>query len=216
MPTTLRKRLTISGICDSTCLKKLKELLSQDFTLDFHESIPSHMAFKGSLSSPDLSRDVHLEIFTNERCEIKASPEIASDFPIACSKVEAALKEAVDIVSRGNSIRAMRAGRILEYLRDLSTPHEVNRMVIVTLCDIVLDLLITEKLAKFTTRRHDLEHESIGAKIGMLKQRIPVYKEQAMRDIRNLRNKVAHGGATTALTEAEFAKNATEDIFDTF
>jgi len=174
------------------------------------------MAFKGSLSSPDLSREVHLEIFTNERCEIKASPEIASDFPIACSKVEVALKEAVDIVSRGNSIRVMRAGRILEYLRDLSTPHEVNRMVIVTLCDIVLDLLITEKLAKFTTRRQDLEHESIGAKIGMLKQRIPVYKEQAMRDIRNLRNKVAHGGATTALTEAEFAKNATEDIFDTF
>lgn len=141
MPTTLRKRLTISGICDSTCLKKLKELLSQDFTLDFHESIPNHMAFKGSLSSPDLSREVHLEIFTNERCEIKASPEITSDFPNACSKVEAALKEAVDIVSQGNSIRAMRAGRILAYLRDLSTQHEVNRMVIVTLCDIVLDLL---------------------------------------------------------------------------
>lgn len=216
MPTTLRKELRMPGICDSPYLRKLEKLLSQDFTLDLPESIPSHIAFKCSLSSPNLSREVHVEIFTNDRCNIKASPDIAADFPTVYSKVQTALKEAVVIVSRENSIRAMRARRILEYLGGLSTQDEVNRMVIVTLCDIILDLLVTEKLSRFTRRRQDLENESVGAKISMLRQNIPVYGEQAMRDIRTLRNKVAHGGATTALDEADFANNATKDIFNMF
>lgn len=216
MSSLLRRQLTITGISDPTCLNKLKELLSQDFALTSQESLPPHMIFKGGLSAPHLAREVHLEIFTNERCEIKASHEIANDFRDTCSKMEITLKEAVDIVTRGTSLRAMRAGRILEYLRNLSTQDEVHRMVIVTLCDIVLDLLVTEKLSKFTRRRQDLESESTGAKIGMLKRRIPLYREQAIRDIRDLRNKVAHGGASTAEEEAAFAQNSTIDIFEKF
>ena len=216
MPLPLRKQLTMSGIDSPTCLKKLKELLRQMFALNIHQSLPDHITFKGELSSPDWIREVHLEIFTNERCEIKASPELANRFADICAKIETALGESIDIVSQGTSVRAMRAGRILEFVGNLSTHNEVNRMVVVTLCDIVLDLLVTEKLARFTRRRQDLENESIGAKIGMLKRHVPVYREQAMRDIRDLRNKVAHGAATTPLEEANFAKDTTEDIYNTF
>ena len=217
MSSPLRRQCKITGVNDSMCVSKLKELLGQGFSLVSQEPPPRNMIFKCELSAPNLAREVHLEIFTNERCEIKASRDIANNFQDVCSKIETALKEAVNIVSRGTSMRAMRAGRILEYLRNLSTQDEVNRMVIVTLCDVVLDLIVTEKLSTFRHRRQDLENESIGAKIGMLKQHIPVYREQAMRDIRDLRNKVVHGGASTAEEEeAIFAQNATVDIFERF
>jgi len=176
------------------------------------------MAFKASLSSPDLARDLHLEVFTNDRCEIKASREVASDFEAFSSEVETALCEAIEIVSRGTSVRAMRAGGILDNMRTLSTQDEVERMIIVTLCDIIIDLLVTEKLSRHTHKRQDLENESVGAKISMLRNqyRVPVYKHETMRDIRTMRNKIAHGGATPPLEEANFALDSTIDIFETF
>ena len=130
MPLPLRKQLTMSGINAPTCLKKLKELLGQMFTLNLHQSLPDHMALKGELSSPEWTHEVDLEIFTNERCEIKVSPKLANRFVGICAKIETAFEESIEVVSRGTSVRAMRAGRILEFLRSLSTHNEVNKIVV--------------------------------------------------------------------------------------
>jgi hypothetical protein len=101
-------------------------------------------------------------------------------------------------------------------VRELPENMGVQRMVIVTLCDIILDLLVTEKLSRFTHKRQDLDNESIGAKHEMLESKIQVYRPKDIRDIRDLRNKVAHGGDATVADEARFAKKATIDIFKTF
>lgn len=216
MSSPLREQLTVAGINDFVCLRKLQTLLTYHFALDVDRSLPSHMAFKTSLTSPSLTREIHIEIFTNERVDIKASREVARSFHDVCSTIKTALQEAVDILSRGTSVRAIRAGRILEYMRNISFDEEVGRMVIVTLCDIILDLLVTEKLSRFITRRRDLENESVAVKVGMLKQKVPVYKSKEICDIRTLRNRVAHGGASIAREEAIFARDTTIDIFELF
>lgn len=216
MNPSLRKQLNVPGICDPACLKKLETLLSQDFAVHVDKNIPSHMRFKARLKLTGLAREVHVEIFSNENVEIKASPEVQVSFKDTYLKVEKLLKEAVNILSRTDTLRVKRAERIMEYMRNISVEHDVERMVIVTLCDIILDLLVTEKLSRFTHKRPHLENESIGVKLGMLEKRIPVYKPKAIRDIRDLRNKVAHGGASTAKEEAVFAQNTTLDIFELF
>ena len=216
MSATLTEQINVPGICDSLCLKKLQALLSQRFAIERQAGLPSHMKFKAILERTGLPREVHLEIFTNENTNIKASPELRNIFVGICSEMEGILKEAVSILSREDTIRVKRAGRIMSYMQDVSVDDEVERMVIVTLCDIILDLLVTEKLSHFTRKRQDLENESVGAKLGMLEDRIPVYKPKAIRNIRDLRNKVAHGGASTAKDEALFAKNTTIGIFEAF
>ena len=214
--TLLRKPLTMDGITNSACLEKLQKLLSYGFAMEVDSSLPNHIAFKVGLKSPSLTRMVHIEIFTNDKVEIKASQEVASSFSSVCSRIEAMLNEAVDILSRQTSVRAMRARRILEYMTKIPHEDEIGRMIIVTLCDIILDLLVTEKLSRFTSKRAILENESVGAKISMLAQKIPVYKSKEIRDIRMLRNKVAHGGSATAEEEAVFARDETIDIFGKF
>jgi len=220
MSSTLSKQITVPGICDPDCLKKFKTLLSQQFTVYLYEDVPSHMTCKAKLERIGSPKEVHVEIFTNENTNIKASPEVRTLFGAICSEVESILKEAVSILSRQDTraVRVNRAGRIMEYMRNISVENEVERMVVVTLCDIILDLLVTEKLSHFTHRRQDLEDERVGAKLGMLEKqfKIPVYKPKAIRDIRELRNKVAHGGASTAIEEGTFAKNTTIDIFKLF
>lgn len=206
------------GICDPVCLRKVKTLLSQCFTVHVENDVPDHIAFKARLGRTGLPRELHIEIFVNENTGITASPEVQSFFHEICLETENILKEAVDIISRQDTIRVNRAERILEYLRNLSVDKEIERMVIVTLCDIILDLLVTEKLSHFTHRRQDLENESIGVKLEMLESqhKIPVYRPKTIRDIRILRNKIAHGGAPTARAEAVFARDTTIDIFELF
>jgi len=216
MSQALRKEWMIGRISDSSCLDKLQKLLAEEFTSDMAKSIPKHMIFKSKLRKATLTREIHIEAFTNEKVVVSASGEIKENFESVCAKIEAILNESVDIVSRRNTVRTSRAKRILKYARSLSSGEEVERMVIVTLCDIILDLLVTEKLSKFTNRREDLENESVGAKLGILRQRIPIYRPKEISDIRMLRNKVAHGGSPTAENEAEYALETTLDIFEKF
>ncbi len=216
MNPALSEQINVPGICETTCLKKFKVLLSQSFTVEEEEEIPAHMRFKARLRRTGLPREAHIEIFSNENTEIKASPEIKKYFQSVCSEVEMILNEAVDLLSGQDTVRVSRAERIKEYMESIPVENEVERMVIVTLCDVILDLLVTEKLSRFTTRRNDLEHESVKAKLGMLEKRIPVYKPKAIRDIRDLRNRVAHGGISPARAEATFAMNTTIEIFELF
>ena len=218
MSATLTEQISVPGICDSLCLKKLQTLLSQQFAIERQADLPSHMKFKAKLERTGLPKEVHLEIFTNENTSIKASPEVKTFFQDVCSEIKSILKESVNILSREDTVRVKRAERILKYMRNISVQNEVERMVIVTLCDIILDLLVTEKLSHFTTKRQHLEHESVGAKLGMLEKqfKIPIYRPKAVRDIRELRNRVAHGGASPVIEEATFAKEATIDIFELF
>jgi len=218
MSATLRKQITVPNICDSACVKKLKTLLSQYFTMREEANPPSNMSLKARLGRLGISREVHLELYTNNNVEIKASAEVRTSFTSICGELETILKEATNILSSQNVFRVMRAGRINDYMKSISVDPEIDRMVIVTLCDIILDLLVSEKLSQFTHDRKELEDESVGAKLALLekKYKTPVYRPKAIRDVRELRNKIVHGGSSIAKQEAEFARDATIDIFSLF
>lgn len=214
----LSKQINVPGICDVACLKKLEFLLGKSFSMTKDSSVPSHMRFKAQLSRVGVPREVHIEVFANSNTVIKASPEVRPLFNEIYDEIEVMLKESVNFLSKQDNVRTNRARRIKEYMESFSVEDEVQRIVIVTLCDVILDLIVTEKLSRFTSRPESLENDSVGAKLGMLEKqfKIPLYKPKAIRDIRELRNKVAHGGATTARDEAAFAKEATLDIFELF
>lgn len=218
MSSTLRMQINVPGICDPVCLKKLKALLSQYFNVEADDNIAEHMSFKARINRTGLPKDIHIEIFVNENVEFKASPEVKDLFQKVCSEIKSILTEAVNLLSRQDTVRVNRARRIMEYMRTVSVENEIERMVVVTLCDIVLDLLVTEKLSHFAHKRQDLDNESVGAKLGMLQNqyKIPIYRPKAIRDIRELRNRVAHGGTSPVTDEATFAQDATTEIFELF
>lgn len=217
MSRPLRKGFRIPGISDAFCLQKTKQLLQQEYTLLETGEIPSHMILKGRIFTPGISHPIHLEVFTNENVELIASPDIGADtFKALSSRIERLLEQSVDILSRRNTIRVIRARKILEYIQGLSVNNDVERMIIVSLCDIVLDLLVTEKLSQFTSERRILENASVPVKIRALEENIPVYRSRDICNIRVLRNKVAHGGTPTNKEEADWAFKTALDTFEKF
>lgn len=211
-----RLQIQTPGICDDACIKKLKDLLAQVYTLTEIQNPPDHIKLKAELRKVGLPREVHLEVFVNSNAAITASPEVAS-FPQISTEIQGILGEAVKIVNRTNSIRVARARRVKEYIAGLSVDDEIQRMVIVALCDIVLDLMVTERLSGFTRNNADLENDSVGSKIGLLEGRynVRVYKSKVIRDVRELRNKIAHGGTAPAIADAVCSRDETFDIFNT-
>jgi hypothetical protein len=212
-----RLQIRTPGICDDTCIKKLKVLLAQVYTLTEVPNPPNHIRFKSELRKVGLPREVHLEVFSNSNVTLTSSPEVAPLFPQISTEIDGILREAVTIVSGRDSIRAARARRIKDYVSTLSVDDEIQRMAIVTLCDVILDLMVTEKLSYFTGRRDELENESVGAKISLLERQhhVQLYKSRTIRDVRELRNKIAHGGASPAREEVVYSRDETFDIFST-
>lgn len=218
MSTTLRKQVAIPNICDTDCLKKFENLISQKFAVQKDSNLPAHIKFKAKLHRIGLTKEVHIEVYANNNVEIKTSPGMQPLFNAIYAEIECILKEASTKLSEQNVVRVNRAKEILLYTRTISVDNEVGRMTIVVLCDIILDLIVTEKLSQFTGTRQDLENESVGAKISLLenKYKITLYRPKSIRDVRDLRNKIAHGGAPTSRDDATFARDATCDIFALF
>jgi hypothetical protein len=212
-----RRQIQTPGICKDICLKKLKFLLNQDYTMTEIANPPNHIRFKADLRKIDLPREVHLEVFANSNVVFTSSPELDPLFAQISANIELILRESLSIVSSRTTVRVARARRIKDYVDGLSVDDEIQRMVIVALCDIILDLIVTEKLFSFTTRREDLENESVGAKISQLERQhhVKLYKPKEIRDIRELRNKIAHGGTSPAREEAIYSREETSDIFNT-
>jgi hypothetical protein len=218
MSSLLRKQINMPNICDLDCLKKFEYLLSQKFVMQKENSLPENMKFKAKLQRAGLAKGVHIEVYINNNIEIKASPKIQPSFDTMYTEIENLLKESVIMISGQDVLRVNRAKEILRYIQTISVDDEVGRMTIVVLCDIILDLIVTEKLSQFTHNRQDLENESVGAKIDLLenKYKVTLYRPKSIRDVRDLRNKIAHGGAPTSRDDAIFARDATIDIFGLF
>ena len=130
MNPALSQQINVPGICDEACLKKFKVLLAQSFTVEEEGAIPSHMSFKARLRRTGLPREVHIEVFTNENTVIKGSAELGSLFKDVFLEVKSIFHEAVNILSRQDTVRVNRARRILEYMQSISVESEVERMVV--------------------------------------------------------------------------------------
>jgi hypothetical protein len=215
MSTALRRQVVIPNICDTGCLKKFEDLISQKFKLQKDTTLPAHIKFKAKLHKIGLAKEVHIEVYTNDNVDIKTSPGMQHVFNAICAEIEYILKEASTKLCTQDVVRVNRAKKILTFTQGLAINDEIGRMAIVVLCDIILDLMVTEKLSQFTGTRQDLENESVGAKISLLENRyqITLYRQKSIRDVRELRNKIAHGGAPTSEDDAIFARDAACDIF---
>ena len=161
--------------------------------------------------------DVTINVYSTDRITVQASPLLMEEeFTHVSDEVMRLARESVSIISELSVPTVQRANKVLNYATELDVQDEINRMVAVFLCDIVLDLLLTEKLRSIGIMdRRLLESESIPNKIRALEdRRIPVYRKDEALRLRIMRNKIAHGGELVTSEEAEWAQELTKDLFN--
>lgn len=219
MSGSLNKALNIPQICDGMCLKKFERLLKQRFAVTIDPNPSNAIMLKMRLNRSDLSKAVHIDVFSTGIVLIKSSPANQLVFNNVFTEIENISNEATHIISRDTTpVRVNRAQKILNYVHNLSIIDEVDRMVIVTFCDVVLDLIVSEKLSTVGGSRAEQEGDNVGAKIDLLENKYHaiLYNPKPIRDIRNLRNNIVHGADPIIEQEATYAIESTEEIFAYF
>jgi hypothetical protein len=220
MPLAITEQVNIPNISNDNYLQKAEVLLGSNFSINKIPISAGHIKLKVDIKKIGLSKPIHIEIFVNDNVIIKASPEIQAQFTALLEQIKSILSESINITSTrlNQSFRIIRAQMLLNYLNNLPLTDEVNRMLIVILCDIILDMVITEKLSSLTNDRAELESDSISTKLKSLEGRCKctLYKSKNINDIRNLRNKIAHGAAPITEEEARNVLTCTKDVFAFF
>jgi len=209
----------VAGISNAPYLDKFRGLLASYFDAKIvTEREPSRsVLYAKMMNTIHRKYDVTINVYTTDRITVQASPLLMEEeFTHVSDEVMRLARESVSIISELSVPTVQRANKVLNYATDLDVQDEINRMVAVFLCDIVLDLLLTEKLRSIGIMdRRLLESESVPNKIRALEDnKIPVYRKDEALRLRIMRNNIAHGGELVTSEEAEWAQKLTQNLFN--
>lgn len=150
--------------------------------------------------------DITVEVYTSETIVIKGSPRIPLDeFEKIASKVIEIANRSKLSVADDRPITLTRAIGIMSYALKLDLSDEYQRMVAVILSDLVNEIILTEIMRNQGIKGSPLE-AGVPTKIRYLKEKnISIYLEEEIKNIRDLRNGVAHRGEFPDETQAKQA-----------
>lgn len=211
----------ITGISKPESLNKLEKLLRQRFSVDVGAPTQQYMVFRARLGHK--GTEITLNIFTSDKILFQASPKVAEPAFEFISKTAAELaRESVSHTTTKKTPRTIRAEQLMEHAAGLVSGYEVDLMVMVLLCDIVNDLVVTERLSEFVKDRELLESDSIPVKLHVLADKLAGVKDASLdavlrgediAKLRQTRNKVAHGGQPVMPAEAQWALDLAREVF---
>jgi hypothetical protein len=105
----------------------------------------------------------------------------------------------------------IRARTILSYVNTLDIEEDVERMVLVSLCDIILDLVLCHKI-EMLGLLSGIKDAYLPSKISSIKKKEAVYRDDQIERAHRLRNQIAHGGALITKEEAQWILDLTKDV----
>ncbi len=162
-------------------------------------------------------------IYTSDRVVIQASAKVSQRTVDRVAEALALLAdESVIHASERESPHIIRSRQLKEYMATLGE-GEIDNLVAVLLADLIIELVVTERLSDYVKDRRLLESESLPPKLKALsdklssqkgQQPVYVYKYREILDLRGLRNKVAHGVQPMTAEEVKWAREIALDVFE--
>lgn len=213
------RRETITGISDDAHLAKFQKLLNQKYSVKVEPPTQEHMVLRTKIRLDSAAKTpISLSIFSTDTLLFQASQKIPEKvFEREIESVLSLGRQSVAIlVKQITSPTTLRAKQLLKYVQGLNSGHEVERMVIVFLCDIVVDLLLIEKLRSFNITDRQLLESYIPIKLKALRRKITIPRNGDLESLHTMRNGIAHGAALISKGEADWARDLVSDLFQEF
>lgn len=208
------KKERVEGIAESDALRRFERQLKDKYKVMGLPLTQQYQVYRVRLClkcAPEIP--VSLQIFTSGTILIQGSPKIPkNEFESETDTIAEMAKQSVEIPSTSKtSPFKLRARVLLEYVSELDPNNEVERLVIVILGDIIVDLLLCEKLTQLKLKRDTLE-QYIPIKLKIINSKKSVYRKKDIENLHILRNRIAHGLGLITKEEADWAKELTEDL----
>lgn len=213
-------KLKTEGISDPDALRRFEIKLQEKYKIK-KLSLPSAShVFRTEFCldcSPEIP--VSLQVWSSNTILIQGSPKISKrGFTTETRIIMELAKSSLDATPDPDLTPYMiRARTLFAYINRLNLGDEIERMTAVSIGDIVLDLLLCHKISLFGLPRKDSEALMdlyIPNKIDAIKKKETVYREEEIKKVHILRNRIAHGGSLITEDEAGWAKDIIEDIIE--
>lgn len=193
-PKRNQRKAKVSGVSSKDAIQRLEYFISKEF----HSTI---VPDKGQYVI--LHRRIHLEdknyidviVYTTDTIYISASPFVPSNvFGEVATRIVRLAQQSITRLEEIRPLSLQRAKSILGFASTLNLDDEFQRMVIVILADTSDEIVLREQMKAARIEGAPLE-EGIPIKIKKLKDKgLIVYKEDEMKNIREIRNRIVHYG----------------------
>lgn len=210
----------IEGISDPDALRRFEVKLKQKYKIkNLDLSSNSHAYRVRFCLDCDRETPVSLQIWSSDTILIQGSPKIpARGFTEETEEIMALAESSLEVLPDPETTPyLLRARTLFAYVKRLNLGDDIERMAAVSVGDIVLDLLLCHKISFFGLSRRDtqeLMEMYIPRKIREIQRREPVYRDDEVIRVHNLRNNIAHGGSLITEDEAVWAKDLIEDVIE--
>jgi len=163
----------------------------------------------------DSENPVSLQVWNTNSILVQGSPNIPkSGFDSESEIIMKMAEESIETTPDPSETPfKLRAETILDYVKRLDERNEMERMVIVALGDIILDLLLCHKIDSLGMPRGIVD-AFFPTKISEINRIETVYRDDELIRLHKLRNQIAHGGSMITESEATWAKTLIEDVIE--
>lgn len=208
----MRKEV-ISNISDAEHLAKFQRLLSQKHNAKMEPVTQDYMILRTKIYVAPKT-PITLSVFTTDKLFFQVSPKIPVEtFNSTVESILSLARQSVEILTKKATPTTLRAEQLLNYVESLNLDNEVERMITVFLCDIVIDLLLIEKLRSFRITDRKLLEGYIPTKLKALRKKITIPRDADIERLHIMRNGIAHGADIVSKSEAEWGRNLVRDVY---
>jgi hypothetical protein len=209
-----RESAVVEGISDEDALIRFHKALEQEYRVNKQELTQPSMVTRISFSL-NCCKDfpVTLMIWATDTILVQGSPNIPkTGFEEEVGTIIELAKSSIESTpSSTDSMDLIRARTILAYIDTLNIEVDVERMVLVSLCDIVLDLILCHQI-EVLGLPSGVKDAYLPSKIASIEKKESVYREDQILRAHRLRNQIAHGGSLITQDEAKWVLELTIDV----
>jgi hypothetical protein len=199
----LRKKLVVEGLTKREAAEKFQALISYKYGVKPSKDKGDYTVFHWKVGiEGDVKADMIL--FNNGTLTVSATPNLGTaKFDVFCQEIEKLATSGATSMAEEKPLPITRASGLIEYAKGLSLAAEKERMVAVIICDTSNEIVLTTKM-----RLLKFDGEALKAGVPKKIEYIEgkgeaVYLKERIKEIRELRNDVAHSGSIPSQKEAE-------------
>jgi hypothetical protein len=210
----------IVGINHIDALIRFESKLKQRYVLQDLDKTHDSIVFRKRfclICEPEIP--VQLQIYSTENMMITGSPKIPeSEFKKEVQEIFVMAKESIKTESSSDTPLSLRANLLFDYLIKIDIREEVSQVVIVTIGDLIIDILLSDKINELDIKgreKRELMEQYLPIKIKALKGKgVAVYRDSDINRLHNLRNRIVHSSTLISEKEAEWAIDLLKDLIE--
>lgn len=208
------RKAEVDGIASKDAIKRYRSLLENEFKAEDIRDKGEYVLLHKRIKLPE-KKSTDIIVYSTGTIYVSGSANIEeSKFAPIATRIIQLAQQATAPLEKTRPISSKRARCILDFAKKLNLEDEYERMVAFILSDTCNEIILREQMEALKIKGAPLD-EGIPDKIKRIKEKgYSVIAEDAIRNLRKIRNRIVHYGDIPHKGQAEEALKTAEQVLE--